>query len=183
MARPVTLMSIQWSDLSLEEMCKLGAEMGYEGLELAPGAHVDIEKAAEDPAYCEEVLATLDKYGLKTYAMCLHLPGQCVGDLYDSRLDGFAPAECAGNPEAIRKFGFPLFFQVNPSCIPAMTASIRLPPDSPVGWMQPCRQGLLLGKPPAAEGPSGAGMLLFRPVPPLHPLFCCWSFFTGLKSL
>ena len=38
MARPVTLMSIQWSDLSLEEMCKLGAEMGYEGLELAPGA-------------------------------------------------------------------------------------------------------------------------------------------------
>ena len=47
MARPVTLMSIQWSDLSLEEMCKLGAEMGYEGLELAPGAHVDIEKAAE----------------------------------------------------------------------------------------------------------------------------------------
>ncbi len=105
MARPVTLMSIQWSDLSLEEMCKLGAEMGYEGLELAPGAHVDIEKAAEDPAYCEEVLATLDKYGLKTYAMCLHLPGQCVGDLYDSRLDGFAPAECAGNPEAIRKWG------------------------------------------------------------------------------
>ena len=60
MARPVTLMSIQWSDLGLEEMCKLGAEMGYEGLELAPGAHVDIEKAAVDPAYCEEVLAMLD---------------------------------------------------------------------------------------------------------------------------
>lgn len=33
MARPVTLFTIQWGDLSLEEICALAQKMGYEGLE------------------------------------------------------------------------------------------------------------------------------------------------------
>ena len=34
-----------------------------------------------------------------------HLPGQCVGDVWDPRLDGFAPAELAGKPDEIRAWG------------------------------------------------------------------------------
>ena len=29
MARPITLFTIQWGDLSLEEVCKLAKEMGF----------------------------------------------------------------------------------------------------------------------------------------------------------
>ena len=45
MSRPVTLMTCQWGDLSLEELCKLAKQMGYDGLELA-WTHFDIKKAA-----------------------------------------------------------------------------------------------------------------------------------------
>lgn len=52
MSRPVTLFTIQWGDLPLEEICRLGKQMGYEGLELS-AAHLDMKKAAEDPAYVQ----------------------------------------------------------------------------------------------------------------------------------
>ena len=54
MARPITLFTIQWGDLSLEEVCKLAKQMGFEGLELS-AAHIDMRKAAVDKAYVEEV--------------------------------------------------------------------------------------------------------------------------------
>ena len=108
MARPITLFTIQWGDLSLEEVCKLAKQMGFEGLELS-AAHIDMRKAAVDKAYVEEVKATLKKYDLGCWAMSHHLAGQCVCDTlpgaYDSRLDGFAPAELAGKPELIQKWG------------------------------------------------------------------------------
>ena len=63
MARPVTLFTIQWGDLPLEEICRLGQQMGYEGLELS-AAHLDMKKAAEDPAYVAYVKDTLKKYNL-----------------------------------------------------------------------------------------------------------------------
>ena len=47
MARPVTLFTGQWADLSLEELAAKMAEIGYEGLELACwGDHMDLDKAA-----------------------------------------------------------------------------------------------------------------------------------------
>ncbi len=108
MARPVTLFTIQWGDLPLEEICKLAKQMGYEGLELAKDAHIDVRKAAADPTYVEAVKATLTKYGLGCWAISGHLTGQCVTDslswAYDPRLDGFAPAELAGKPEEIQKW-------------------------------------------------------------------------------
>ena len=58
MARPVTLFTIQWGDLSLEELCRLGKQMGYEGLELS-AAHLNMKKAASDVAYVREVKETL----------------------------------------------------------------------------------------------------------------------------
>ena len=108
MARPVTLFTIQWGDLPLEEICKLARQMDYEGLELAKDAHFDARKMAADPAYAEEIRAILKKYDLGCWAISAHLTGQCVSDslqwAYDPRLDGFAPSALAGKPEEIQKW-------------------------------------------------------------------------------
>ena len=107
MARPVTLFTIQWGDLSLEDICALAKKMGYEGLELS-AAHLNMHKAATDPEYVSAVKAMLAKYDLKCWAVSNHLAGQCVVDTldgaYDARLDGFAPGEFAGQPDKIQSW-------------------------------------------------------------------------------
>ena len=105
MARPVTIFTGQWADLGLEEMCRTAKDMGYEGLEIASWGQIDLQKAAEDPEYVKNLKGTLEKYGLGCWAIGAHLPGQCVGDVWDPRLDGFAPAELAGKPDEIRAWG------------------------------------------------------------------------------
>jgi len=105
MSRPITLCTAQWADLPLEEVCRLAAKMGYEGLEMATWGTFDVHKAVEDPAYVPYVKETLKKYGLGCWCIAAHVPGQCVADLWDPRLDGFAPAELAGKPEKIREWG------------------------------------------------------------------------------
>ncbi|MDD4573807.1 MAG: sugar phosphate isomerase/epimerase [Sphaerochaeta sp.] len=102
MSRLVTLASGQFGDLGLEELCILAMDMGYEGLELATHAHFDVTKALEDTSYIPWVWETLTKYGLSCVAISAHLTGQCVGDVWDERLDNFVPTALAGKPEAIR---------------------------------------------------------------------------------
>lgn len=103
--RPVTIFTGQWADLPFEKVCQMTSQWGYDGLEIACwGDHMDIEKAASDKAYCEEKKAILKKYNLKVWALGTHIIGQCVGDLYDSRLDGFAPSSISGKPEEIREW-------------------------------------------------------------------------------
>lgn len=102
MGRPVTLFTGQWADLGLEEICKLASEMGYEGLEIATWGQLNVRKAATDPEYVKEIKETLKKYNLDCFAIGAHLTGQCVGDVWDPRLDGFAPSELAGKPEEIK---------------------------------------------------------------------------------
>ncbi len=105
MARLVTLFTGQWADLEFEEICKQAQQMGFDGLEIACwGDHMNARKAATDSSYVEDRKAILEKYGLKCYAIGNHLAGQCVGDLYDKRLDNFAPAQYKGKPEEIRKW-------------------------------------------------------------------------------
>ncbi len=103
MGRPVTLFTGQWADLPFETLCEKAKAFGYDGLEIACwGDHMDVKRAATDPKYVENRKAILAKHGLKVWALGAHLAGQCVGDLWDPRLDGFAPADCKGNPEKIR---------------------------------------------------------------------------------
>ena len=105
MARPVTLFSGQWADLPFDAFCAKVKSFGYDGIEIACwGDHMDVKKAAADPAYVAEKKAILAKHGLKVWALGSHLAGQCVGDLWDPRLDGFAPADCKGNPGKIREW-------------------------------------------------------------------------------
>jgi sugar phosphate isomerase/epimerase len=105
MSRPVTLFTGQWADLPFEEICKKASAWGYDGLEIACwGDHMDVRKAASEPAYAKKKRQTLKKYKLGCWALGAHLAGQCVGDPYDKRLDGFAPAEVRGKPDGLRRW-------------------------------------------------------------------------------
>jgi len=106
MSRPVTIFSGQWADLPFETFCQKVKSFGYDGIEIASwGDHLDLKKAATDPKYVEERKNILKNYGLKCWAISAHLMGQCVGDRWDPRLDGFAPASIAGKPDKIREWG------------------------------------------------------------------------------
>jgi len=105
MGRLLTLVTGQWADLEFETICEKARAMGYEGLELACwGKHLNVGKVVNENSYADYILATLYKHSLKMVAIGTHLIGQCVGDAPDPRLDGFAPAQYAGKPEAIRSW-------------------------------------------------------------------------------
>lgn len=79
--QPVTLFTGQWADLTLDEVARLAAKWGYDGLEIAcSGEHLDVWRAAEDDSYVAERKAILEKHGLKTWAISNHLTGQAVCD-------------------------------------------------------------------------------------------------------
>ncbi|SDQ08065.1 sugar phosphate isomerase/epimerase family protein [Leucobacter chromiiresistens] len=80
-SHPVTLFTGQWADLPFEEVARLAAEWGYDGLEIAAsGDHLDLARADEDDAYLRSRLEVLDRYGLKVWAISNHLAGQAVCD-------------------------------------------------------------------------------------------------------
>jgi sugar phosphate isomerase/epimerase len=106
-ALPVTLFTGQWVDLPLEEVAKRAAEWGYDGLEVAcSGEHLDVWRAAEDPAYLAGRKAILDRHGLKLYAISNHLAGQAVcDDPIDFRHQAIVRPRVwgDGDPEGVRR--------------------------------------------------------------------------------
>lgn len=105
MARPVTLFTGQWADLTLETMCEKGKAFGYDGLELACwGDHLEVSKAAEDKAYCQGRHDLLAQHGLKLWAISNHLVGQAVCDNIDKRHQAILPEYVWGDgePEGVR---------------------------------------------------------------------------------
>ncbi|MBN2480453.1 MAG: sugar phosphate isomerase/epimerase [Bacteroidales bacterium] len=102
--RPVTLCTLQWTDLDIEEVCRKAKEFGYDGLELACcGNHIEVNKA--DDAYCKARKDLLEKYGLKLFAVATHLVSQCVCDIIDERHKSIVPAYIwgDGSPEGVRQ--------------------------------------------------------------------------------
>ena len=83
MARPVTLYTLQWGDLSLETVCQKAKEFGYDGVELGLPDHVDVRRT--DTAYYQGIKDLLKKYDLRLYAISTHLVGQAVCDNIDER--------------------------------------------------------------------------------------------------
>jgi sugar phosphate isomerase/epimerase len=104
MARPITLFTGQWADLPLTVLARKAASWGYNGLELACwGDHLDVFQGAKDKKYCKKQTDILAKNKLKLFAISNHLAGQLVCDPNnDSRSDGFAPKEAAGDPDKKR---------------------------------------------------------------------------------
>lgn len=100
MARPVTLFTGQWADLTLEELAQKASSWGYDGLELACwGDHFEVDKALAEDGYCQGRHELLAKYGLKVWAISNHLVGQAVCDNIDARHQGIVPAYVWGDGE------------------------------------------------------------------------------------
>ena len=106
MARPVTLFTGQWADLTLEDVAKKASAWGYDGLELACwGDHFDVDQALADDSYCQGRIDLLKKYGLSVYAISMHLVGQAVCDRIDERHQCVLPPDVWGDgePEGVRQ--------------------------------------------------------------------------------
>jgi sugar phosphate isomerase/epimerase len=106
MARPVTLFTGQWADLSLDTIAEKAADWGYDGLEIACwGDHFDVEKALSDDGYVQGRHDILNKHGLKVWAIGNHLVGQAVCDRIDKRHKATLPARVwgEGHPESVRE--------------------------------------------------------------------------------
>lgn len=90
MARPVTLFTGQWADLSLEDLARKASDFGYQGLELACwGDHFEVDKADAD--YCAAKRELLDRFDLQCFAISTHLVGQAVCDTIDERHKAILP--------------------------------------------------------------------------------------------
>jgi sugar phosphate isomerase/epimerase len=106
MARPVTLFTGQWADLSLEQLAAKCGEWEFDGLELACwGDHFDVAEALSDPSYIAGRREILERHGLNCWAIGNHLVGQAVCDPIDSRHAGVLPPEVWGDgePEGVRR--------------------------------------------------------------------------------
>jgi len=106
MARPVTLFTGQWADLTLDDLAAKCAAWGFDGLELACwGDHFDVRAALEDPAYCTSKRELLDRHGLNCWAIGNHLVGQAICDPIDERHRSVLPPDVWGDgePEGVRR--------------------------------------------------------------------------------
>lgn len=98
MARPVTLYSLQWGDLSLETVCQKAKAFGYDGIEIGLPDHLDVRQT--DPTYYKGIKDLLAKYDMKLYAISTHLIGQAVCDNIDERHKGILPDYIWGDGDA-----------------------------------------------------------------------------------
>jgi sugar phosphate isomerase/epimerase len=107
MARPVTLFTGQWADLTLDTLAAKAKSFGYDGLELACwGDHFEVDKALSDDGYVQSRWDILNKHGLKCFAISNHLVGQVVSDpIIDERHKSILPPRLwgDGNPEGVRR--------------------------------------------------------------------------------
>lgn len=89
---------------SLDAICGWAANYGYKGVQIPTwvGSLIDLEKAATSKTYADELAGTAAKHGLEITELSTHLQGQLVAahPVYDTMLDGFAPAKVHGNPKA-----------------------------------------------------------------------------------
>ncbi|WP_433598174.1 sugar phosphate isomerase/epimerase family protein [Nocardia sp. CA-135953] len=105
--RPITLFTGQWADLPFERVCRLAADWGYDGLEIAcSGDHFEVDKAIADPNYVTAKRKMLEQHGLQVFALSNHLVGQAVCDHpIDERHRAIIPARIWGDgePESVRR--------------------------------------------------------------------------------
>ncbi|MCC7146469.1 MAG: sugar phosphate isomerase/epimerase [Phycisphaeraceae bacterium] len=125
MARPVTLFTGQWADLSLDVVCQKAKSFGYDGLELACwGDHFDVVQALKDDNYVKTRWQILGDHGLTCFAISAHLVGQATCDLIDERHKLILPPEIWGNgdPEGVRKRAAKRMIETAQACRKLMDA-------------------------------------------------------------
>jgi sugar phosphate isomerase/epimerase len=94
---------------TLKGMAAWAAGLGYKGIQIPAwdGRLIDVKRAAESQAYCDEILGIAADAGLAVTELATHLQGQLVAShpAFDVLLDGFAPPELAGNAKAKAEWG------------------------------------------------------------------------------
>ena len=89
---------------TFDAICGWAANYGYKGVQIPTWVTslIDLEKAATSRTYADELAGTAAKHGLAITELSTHLQGQLVAahPVYDTMLDGFAPAAVHGNPKA-----------------------------------------------------------------------------------
>ena len=89
---------------SFDSICKWVAGFGYKGVQIPSwdGRCIDLKKAAESKAYCDELKGVARKNGVEITELATHLQGQLVAvhPAYDEQFDAFAPAAVQKNPSA-----------------------------------------------------------------------------------
>ena len=89
---------------SLDAIAKYMAALGYKGVQIPTwdGRLFDLEKAATNQDYCDEIKGVCAANGVEVTELSTHLQGQLVAShpAYDKLFDGFAPAQVHGNVEA-----------------------------------------------------------------------------------
>jgi sugar phosphate isomerase/epimerase len=86
----------------IDTAAKWAAGLGFKGLQIPTwdSSAIDLEKAAESQAYCDDYRAMLASCGVEITELSTHLQGQLVAvhPAYDPMFDGFAPEGLRGNP-------------------------------------------------------------------------------------
>ena len=105
MARPITLFTGQWADLTLDDLAGKASSFGFDGLELACwGDHFEVDRAVAEPDYAAGRRELLERHGLGCWSIGNHLVGQAVCDPIDARHRGVLAPEVwgDGDPEGVR---------------------------------------------------------------------------------
>ena len=87
----------------LDTLASWAADLGYVGVQMptgGAGSLFDLQLAAHEQSYCDEIAGMLAERGIVITELSTHLQGQLVAvhPAYDTQFDAFAPPELRGKP-------------------------------------------------------------------------------------
>src|SRR5271165_1185156 len=89
---------------TFDSICGWASSLGYKGVQIAAwdARLIDLKKAAESKAYCDELRGAAAKHGVEITELATHLQGQlvAVNPVFDQAFDAFAAKHVRGNPKA-----------------------------------------------------------------------------------
>jgi sugar phosphate isomerase/epimerase len=101
---------------TLDTICAWAESLGYVAVQIPSwdARLIDLKRAAESKAYCEELAAVAARHNLVICELSTHLQGQLVAchPAYDAMFDGFAPERLRGDPKARQAWAVEQMHQV-----------------------------------------------------------------------
>ena len=101
---------------TLDTICAWAKSLGYVAVQIPSwdARLIDLKRAAESKAYCEELAAVAARHNLVISELSTHLQGQLVAchPAYDAMFDGFAPERLRRDPKARQAWAVEQMHQV-----------------------------------------------------------------------